>query len=146
MFLHFYFYFLLDRIRLNQLEEIQCSYEQLLEKYRVAEQIQNQMKQIEENFSSKDQQIKQQEERIKTLSADLDREHFQRIETEEKFRSVTVDLENNEILLEKYQNQLDRINEEFQQQKQLVLSVTKHQVGFFFSLIQKKRNVFFLRF
>ena len=128
----------LDRLKLNQLEQIQCSYEDLQEKYRIAEQLEGQLRQLETSLTLKDQELREKQQLVEKFQQDYQHEHFHLLEREENIRLLKLELEQHEQSKETQHDKLDQIKEEFERQKLLLLDATRHQDERYSSLLNQQ--------
>lgn len=97
---------------MNQLEHIQHSYQELQDKYRIAEQLEEQLKRCTETLAERDRLFKEQQDKFDLLKQDYQHEHFHRLEREETIRILRLELEEQnkakEQILQEYQRQNER--------------------------------------
>ncbi|CAF3949860.1 unnamed protein product, partial [Rotaria sp. Silwood2] len=119
------------KINLNQLKQIELSYNELLEKYHIAEKLDEQLKQLNQNLNEKDLELKRQYELFEKLKIDNEHQHFYLLEREENIRLLKIELEQHEKskenLIEKYQNQINQFRNDLEQQKLLLLNAAQNQ-------------------
>ena len=111
---------------MNQLEHIQGSYQELQEKFRVAEKLEEQLRQYSENLAIRDRQLAEQNEKIEELKKECQHEHFHLLEREETIRLLRLEIDQirdeskktsmieeqtNREDLEKLQKKIDELNE-----------------------------------
>lgn len=78
---------------MNQLEHIQGSYQELQEKFRVAEKLEEQLGQYSENLAHRDRQLAEQNEKIQELKKQCQHEHFHLLEREETIRLLRLEID-----------------------------------------------------
>ncbi|CAF3603999.1 unnamed protein product, partial [Rotaria sp. Silwood2] len=121
----------IDKINLNQLKQIELSYNELLEKYHIAEKLDEQLKQLNQNLNEKDLELKRQYELFEKLKIDNEHQHFYLLERDENIRLLKIELEQHEKskenLIEKYQNQINQFRNDLEQQKLLLLNAAQNQ-------------------
>ncbi|CAF4152065.1 unnamed protein product, partial [Rotaria sordida] len=123
--------------------QIELSYNELQEKYHIAEQLEEQLKQLIKNLNEKDFELKQQNDLFEKLKIDYEHQHFYLIERDENIRILKIELEQyekfKENLIENYQNQINQLENNLEQQKLLLLNTTENQDEIF-SLKLKQEN------
>lgn len=113
---------------MNQIEQIQCSYQQVLEKCRVAENLEKQIRIFEENLIFKENLLREKDELIRKVIEECKEEKRQRAKDEETLRQIHLNFEKTkEEMLNNFQKEIFRINEELQRQKSLVRSLAENK-------------------
>ncbi|CAF3349870.1 unnamed protein product [Rotaria sp. Silwood1] len=121
----------IDKLNFDQLKQIEFSYNELLEKHRIAEQLEQQLKQLNQNLNEKDLELQRQYELFEKLKIDYEHQHFYLLERNENIRLLKIELEQHEKskenLIEQYQNQIKQFQNDLEQQKLLLINATQNQ-------------------
>jgi hypothetical protein len=110
----------LDKTKLDQLEQIEISYHELKEKYHIAEQLEEQLKELNKNYNEKVRELEQQNDLFEKLKFDYERQHLYLIERDENIRLLKLELEEykqpeKNQRIEELQKQLTTLNIEYEE-------------------------------
>lgn len=108
-----------DKTRLDQLQQIEISYKELQEKYHLAEQ-------LEKQYHDQTIQFQHQTELFDKLKLDYERQHLYLVDRDETIRLLRLERDEQEQLIDKYQNQLKQIETDLEQQKSSILNATEN--------------------
>ncbi|CAF3589009.1 unnamed protein product [Adineta steineri] len=114
----------IDKTNIDQLKHIELSYNQLQEKLHIAQQLEEQLKQLNEKFNEKDLQFKRQNDLFDKLKIDYERQHFYILERDEKIRLLQLEIDEHDQFKE---NIMEKLHKEFEQQKSLLINATQNQ-------------------
>ncbi len=88
----FFFLSKLDKRNFDQLKHIELSYNELQEKYHIAEQLEGQLKQLNEKFNEKDLQLTRHNDLFEKLKIDYERQHVYLLDRDENIRLLKLEL------------------------------------------------------
>jgi hypothetical protein len=74
------------------LKHIELSYNELQEKYHIAEQLEGQLKQLNEKFNEKDLQLTRQNDLLEKLKIDYEHQHGYLLDRDENIRLLKLEL------------------------------------------------------
>jgi hypothetical protein len=110
----------IDKTKLDQLEQIEISYHELKGKYHIAEQLEEQLKELNQNYNEKVRELNQQNDLFEKLKFDYERQHLYLIERDENIRLLKLELEEykqpeKNQRIEELQKQLTTLNIEYEE-------------------------------
>jgi chromosome segregation protein len=135
----------IDITKFDQLKQIEISYHELQEKYHIAERLEEQLKELNRNYNDKILELKQQNELFEKLKFDYERQHIYLVERDENIRLLKIQLEEREQseknLIENYQNQMKKIENELEQQRLSLSNASLNQDQHFSSILKQQEEL-----
>ncbi|CAF3307816.1 unnamed protein product [Rotaria socialis] len=121
----------IDKIKVDQLKQIELSYNELQQKYHIVKQLEEHIQQLNQNLNDKELELQHQHNLFDRLKKDYDNQHLQLLERDENIHSLKFQLEQDEkskeSLIEKYQNQMNQFRNDLEQQKLTLINAAQNQ-------------------
>ncbi|CAF3947627.1 unnamed protein product [Rotaria magnacalcarata] len=121
----------IDKIKFDQLKQIELSYNELQQKYHIAKQLEERMQQLNQYLNEKELELQRQRHLFDKLKRDYDHQHVQLLERDENIHLLKFQLEQDEkskeSLIEKYQNQINQFRDGLEQQKLTLINAAQNQ-------------------